>query len=75
MHKTFAQCNVFGLDQCIVREENGKQIAETDKFTAVREIQGDEMVEVSGFNTSTTVTTIDSEVENKMWVAMFFFKF
>uniref|UniRef100_A0A3Q4BEV9 Uncharacterized protein n=1 Tax=Mola mola TaxID=94237 RepID=A0A3Q4BEV9_MOLML len=33
--------------KCTVREENGKLIAETDKFTSVREIQGDNMVEVS----------------------------
>uniref|UniRef100_UPI0037E8733B fatty acid-binding protein, liver-like n=1 Tax=Semicossyphus pulcher TaxID=241346 RepID=UPI0037E8733B len=31
--------------KCIVREENGKLITETEKFTSVREIQGDEMVE------------------------------
>ncbi|XP_051247280.1 fatty acid-binding protein 10-A, liver basic [Dicentrarchus labrax] len=31
--------------KCTVREENGKLIAVTDKFTSVREIQGDEMVE------------------------------
>ncbi|XP_044028759.1 fatty acid-binding protein, liver-like [Siniperca chuatsi] len=31
--------------KCTVREENGKLIAETDKFTSVREIQGDDMVE------------------------------
>uniref|UniRef100_A0A3Q3K7Z5 Fatty acid binding protein 10b, liver basic n=1 Tax=Monopterus albus TaxID=43700 RepID=A0A3Q3K7Z5_MONAL len=36
--------------KCTVREENGKLIAQTDKFASVREIQGDEMVEVSGFN-------------------------
>lgn len=39
---------MFG--QCTVREENGKLIAETEKFTSVREIQGDDMVEVSGLN-------------------------
>uniref|UniRef100_A0A3Q3WY65 Uncharacterized protein n=1 Tax=Mola mola TaxID=94237 RepID=A0A3Q3WY65_MOLML len=32
--------------KCTVREENGKLIAETDKFTSVREIQGDNMVEM-----------------------------
>ncbi|XP_039978012.1 fatty acid-binding protein, liver-like [Xiphias gladius] len=31
--------------KCAVREEDGKLIAETDKFTSVREIQGDDMVE------------------------------
>uniref|UniRef100_A0A8C2WSJ5 Fatty acid binding protein 10b, liver basic n=1 Tax=Cyclopterus lumpus TaxID=8103 RepID=A0A8C2WSJ5_CYCLU len=31
--------------KCIVREENGKLVAETEKFTSVREIQGDDMVE------------------------------
>ncbi|XP_040045532.1 fatty acid-binding protein, liver [Gasterosteus aculeatus] len=31
--------------KCTVREENGKLIAETEKFTSVREIQGDDMVE------------------------------
>uniref|UniRef100_A0A3B4Z5I4 Fatty acid-binding protein, liver-like n=1 Tax=Stegastes partitus TaxID=144197 RepID=A0A3B4Z5I4_9TELE len=35
--------------KCTVREENGKLISETDKFTSVREIQGDDMVEVSSF--------------------------
>uniref|UniRef100_A0A3Q0QU33 Fatty acid binding protein 10b, liver basic n=1 Tax=Amphilophus citrinellus TaxID=61819 RepID=A0A3Q0QU33_AMPCI len=33
--------------KCTVREENGKLIAENDKFTSVREIQGDEMIEVA----------------------------
>ncbi|KAK9526494.1 hypothetical protein VZT92_015191 [Zoarces viviparus] len=31
--------------KCTVREENGKLIAETEKFTSVREIQGGDMVE------------------------------
>ncbi|XP_070841034.1 fatty acid-binding protein, liver-like [Chaetodon trifascialis] len=31
--------------KCVVSEENGKLIAVTDKFTSVREIQGDDMVE------------------------------
>ncbi|XP_053190493.1 fatty acid-binding protein, liver-like [Scomber japonicus] len=31
--------------KCIVREEGGKLIAETDKFTSVREIQGEDMIE------------------------------
>ncbi|KAK5854678.1 hypothetical protein PBY51_004853 [Eleginops maclovinus] len=31
--------------KCTIREENGKLIAETEKFTAVRELQGDDMVE------------------------------
>ncbi|XP_071378861.1 fatty acid-binding protein, liver-like [Centroberyx affinis] len=31
--------------KCTVREENGKLITETDKFTSVREIQGEDMVE------------------------------
>ncbi|XP_019960188.1 fatty acid-binding protein, liver-like [Paralichthys olivaceus] len=31
--------------KCTVREENGKLIAETDKFTSVRELQGEDMVE------------------------------
>ncbi|KAM8839901.1 fatty acid-binding protein, liver [Spinachia spinachia] len=31
--------------KCTVREENGKLIAETEKFTSVREIKGDDMVE------------------------------
>uniref|UniRef100_A0A3Q0QWS9 Fatty acid binding protein 10b, liver basic n=1 Tax=Amphilophus citrinellus TaxID=61819 RepID=A0A3Q0QWS9_AMPCI len=35
--------------KCTVREENGKLIAENDKFTSVREIQGDEMIEVGCF--------------------------
>lgn len=40
----------FDFEQCTVREENGKLIAESDKFTSVKEIQGDEMVDVSGFD-------------------------
>ncbi|KAM8767754.1 fatty acid-binding protein, liver-like [Acanthopagrus latus] len=31
--------------KCTVREEDGKLISETAKFTSVREIQGEEMVE------------------------------
>ncbi|XP_069032530.1 fatty acid-binding protein 10-A, liver basic-like [Embiotoca jacksoni] len=31
--------------KCTVRVEDGKLISETDKFTSVREIQGDEMIE------------------------------
>eukprot|EP00064_Thunnus_orientalis_P025900 superscaffoldBa00014405_g26336 len=31
--------------KCIMREDDGKLIAETDKFTTVREIQGEDMVE------------------------------
>ncbi|KAG7501258.1 fatty acid-binding protein, liver-like [Solea senegalensis] len=31
--------------KCTVREENGKLVAESAKFTSVREIQGEEMVE------------------------------
>ncbi|XP_061902270.1 fatty acid-binding protein, liver-like isoform X2 [Entelurus aequoreus] len=31
--------------ECTVREENGKLITESDKFTSVREIQGQEMIE------------------------------
>ncbi|KAM7384682.1 hypothetical protein PAMA_011847 [Pampus argenteus] len=31
--------------KCTVREDNGKLIAETEKFTSVREIQGDDMIE------------------------------
>lgn len=38
------------IDQCTVREENGKLITEAEKFTAVRELQGDDMVEVSGLH-------------------------
>lgn len=34
------------LIQCVVREENGKMIAESAKFSSVREIQGGDMVEV-----------------------------
>ncbi|XP_036070244.1 fatty acid-binding protein, liver [Oryzias melastigma] len=41
--------------RCIVREENGKLICDADKFTAVREIQGDEMTETI---TSGSVTFI-----------------
>ncbi|KAM3858583.1 fatty acid-binding protein, liver [Diretmus argenteus] len=35
--------------KCTVRKENGKLITETEKFTSVREIQGEDMVEVRGF--------------------------
>ncbi|KAM9384496.1 fatty acid-binding protein 10-A, liver basic [Pholidichthys leucotaenia] len=31
--------------KCVVREEGGKLVAETDKFTSVREIQGEDMIE------------------------------
>ncbi|XP_008329262.1 fatty acid-binding protein, liver [Cynoglossus semilaevis] len=31
--------------KCVVREENGKMIAESAKFSSVREIQGGDMVE------------------------------
>ncbi|XP_008421126.1 fatty acid-binding protein 10-A, liver basic [Poecilia reticulata] len=31
--------------KCTVREEDGKLICETSKFTSVREIQGDEMID------------------------------
>lgn len=40
----------FGSEQCTVREEDGKLISETGKFTSVREIQGEEMIEVSCCN-------------------------
>uniref|UniRef100_A0A673AXI2 Fatty acid binding protein 10b, liver basic n=1 Tax=Sphaeramia orbicularis TaxID=375764 RepID=A0A673AXI2_9TELE len=33
--------------KCTVREENGKLITDCEKFTSVREIQGEDMVEVS----------------------------
>lgn len=39
-----------GFEQCTVREEDGKLISETGKFTSVREIQGEEMIEVSCCN-------------------------
>uniref|UniRef100_A0A3Q2ZDS2 Serine and arginine rich splicing factor 10 n=1 Tax=Kryptolebias marmoratus TaxID=37003 RepID=A0A3Q2ZDS2_KRYMA len=32
--------------KCTIREEDGKLISETDKFTSVREIRGDEMIEI-----------------------------
>uniref|UniRef100_A0A3Q2DC01 Fatty acid binding protein 10b, liver basic n=1 Tax=Cyprinodon variegatus TaxID=28743 RepID=A0A3Q2DC01_CYPVA len=39
-------CSLDGRKlKCTVREENGKLICETNKFTSVREIQGDEMIE------------------------------
>lgn len=41
-------CFIFA--QCTVREENGKLVSESPKFTSVREIQGDDMVDVSGFH-------------------------
>uniref|UniRef100_A0A4W6DSP9 Fatty acid binding protein 10b, liver basic n=1 Tax=Lates calcarifer TaxID=8187 RepID=A0A4W6DSP9_LATCA len=48
--------------KCTFREEDGKLIAETDKFTSVREIQGDNMLEVSGrghsFKTSCKVEEV-----------------
>lgn len=37
-------------EQCMVRLEDGKLICTTEKFTHVREIQGQEMVEVSGLD-------------------------
>lgn len=40
----------FDFEQCTVREENGKLITESDKFTSIKEIQGDDMVDVSGFD-------------------------
>ncbi|XP_013855163.1 fatty acid-binding protein 10-A, liver basic isoform X2 [Austrofundulus limnaeus] len=33
--------------KCTVREEGGKLICETDRFTSVREVQGDEMIETT----------------------------
>uniref|UniRef100_A0A3B3DRG8 Fatty acid binding protein 10b, liver basic n=1 Tax=Oryzias melastigma TaxID=30732 RepID=A0A3B3DRG8_ORYME len=57
----FTRVHSFTLGQeteipsCIVREENGKLICDADKFTAVREIQGDEMTETI---TSGSVTFI-----------------
>ncbi|XP_043994000.1 fatty acid-binding protein 10-A, liver basic-like [Gambusia affinis] len=33
--------------KCTVREEDGKLICETSKFTSVREIQGDEMIDTT----------------------------
>ncbi|XP_068432171.1 fatty acid-binding protein, liver-like [Clinocottus analis] len=41
--------------KCTVREENGKLVAETEKFTSIREIQGEDMVETI---TAGTVTFI-----------------
>ncbi|XP_034016661.1 fatty acid-binding protein, liver-like [Thalassophryne amazonica] len=41
--------------KCSVREENGKLITESDKFTCVREIQGEELVETM---TAGSVTSI-----------------
>ena len=38
--------NEWMNDQCTVREEEGKLVFETDKFVSVREIQGEDMVEV-----------------------------
>ncbi|XP_047460295.1 fatty acid-binding protein 10-A, liver basic-like [Mugil cephalus] len=43
------ESEITGVDgrkiKCTVREENGKLIAVSDKFTSVREIQGDELIE------------------------------
>ncbi|XP_041868116.1 fatty acid-binding protein 10-A, liver basic-like isoform X2 [Melanotaenia boesemani] len=33
--------------KCIVREQNGKLVFETDKFISIKEIQGEELVETS----------------------------
>uniref|UniRef100_A0A3B3WBF9 Fatty acid binding protein 10b, liver basic n=1 Tax=Poecilia mexicana TaxID=48701 RepID=A0A3B3WBF9_9TELE len=50
--------------KCTVREEDGKLICETSKFTSVREIQGDEMIDVRSqrenltFISSTSFTKI-----------------
>ncbi|KAJ0044137.1 hypothetical protein NL108_005341 [Boleophthalmus pectinirostris] len=35
--------------KCIVKEENGKLITESDKITSIREMQGEDMVEVITF--------------------------
>ncbi|MED6252674.1 hypothetical protein ATANTOWER_015194 [Ataeniobius toweri] len=41
-------CSLDGRKlKCTVREEIGKLICETSKFTSVREIQGDEMIETA----------------------------
>uniref|UniRef100_A0A674NJV3 Fatty acid binding protein 10b, liver basic n=1 Tax=Takifugu rubripes TaxID=31033 RepID=A0A674NJV3_TAKRU len=51
------ESEVTGVDgrkiKCLIRQENGKLITESDKFTSVREIEGDEMIEVSYFNHNT----------------------
>lgn len=39
-------------EQCMVRLEDGKLVCTSEKFTHVREIQGEEMVEVSGLSLS-----------------------
>lgn len=44
----FIYLTKFDFGQCIVREENGKLITKSEKFTSVKEIQGDTLVEVSG---------------------------
>lgn len=41
---------IFYRQQCLFREDNGKLITESDKFTSVREIEGDYMIEVSYLN-------------------------
>uniref|UniRef100_A0A3Q3LMN7 Fatty acid binding protein 10b, liver basic n=1 Tax=Mastacembelus armatus TaxID=205130 RepID=A0A3Q3LMN7_9TELE len=42
--------------KCTIRVEDGKLIAENEKFTSVREIQGDEMIEGPSGN-HTTINT------------------
>nr|XP_057903684.1 fatty acid-binding protein, liver-like [Doryrhamphus excisus] len=43
------ECEMTAMDgrkmKCTVREDNGKLITESDKFTSVREIQGEDLVE------------------------------
>uniref|UniRef100_A0A3Q0QR56 Fatty acid binding protein 10b, liver basic n=1 Tax=Amphilophus citrinellus TaxID=61819 RepID=A0A3Q0QR56_AMPCI len=51
--------------KCTVREENGKLIAENDKFTSVREIQGDEMIEVGTLIKTAKILTSTYTITNK----------
>lgn len=39
--------SIFYCQQCLFREDNGKLITESDKFTSIREIEGEDMIEVS----------------------------
>lgn len=38
--------SIFYCQQCLFREDNGKLITESNKFTSVREIEGEDMIEV-----------------------------
>lgn len=57
----------FDFGQCIVREENGKLITESEKFTSVKEIQGDTLVEVSGLVIYVVICLIIETLESVLF--------